>query len=82
MKKTRLIIKVKQDKREMKTVWNDLRSSAYKVSLILYDLNKKGLLKLEKFNNNASKVVNAVNEPFNVNLLAEVTSYLPIITKE
>ena len=45
MKETRLTSKAKQDDREMKTTWNGVRSAAYKISSILYDLNKKGRLK-------------------------------------
>ena len=78
MKETRLTSKAKQDDREMKTTWNGVRSAAYKISSILYDLNKKGRLKLKKFNNDASKVANAVNEIFECELVSRrdvLTSY-------
>ena len=70
MKQTRKITKEKQDEREEQIAWEDLRSLAYKFSSMAYSMNKKGRLKLKKFNGDARKVTNEINNLFECELVS------------
>ena len=70
MKATRKTTAAKQDERELKIAFDDLRSAAYKIGAKAYSLNKQGRLKLKKFSGGANKVATEVNSWFECELIS------------
>ena len=70
IKATRKTTKEKQDERELKIAWDDIRSAAYKFASNAYALNREGKLKLKKFNGGANKVATEVNDWFGCELIS------------
>ena len=70
MKATRKTTAAKQDERELKIAFDDLRSAAYKIGSKAYSLNKQGRLKLKKFSGGANKVATEVNSWFECELIS------------
>ena len=60
-KHTQKTTQAKQDERELVLAYKDLRYAAYKVGSNIYQWNREGKFKLEKFNGDANKVAKEVN---------------------